>query len=146
MLALRHATRLRSEFNGDVKYSRHDKSGRFSKRGQNYTFIVTPRPRKMWRIVIGYPYLVKHIGSRKAKNQSPDQRTMKAFYYAKTKEEVKKQLRRLRAEARQQIAKLGPKSFIAENKKHRLYRKVNVAVSRVEYDIRKIGSTEFLDD
>jgi hypothetical protein len=139
-LALRHATKLRRDFSGDVTVYRKNSSGKFSKRGTSYTFVVTPHKRKMYRIIVGYPYLVNV-----KKGRSPDARTMKAVYYGKTKADVTSEKSRLRKAALHEAKKVS-KAWIQDKRSHPLYRKVNVQVSQVEYDVRFIGITEFLDD
>jgi hypothetical protein len=94
----------------------------------------------MWRIIVGYPYLVNV-----KKGKSPDARTRKAIYYDNTKEEVTAKKSQLRRAAQSEIKKVR-KAWIQDHKGHPLYRKVNVQVSKVEYDVRFIGITEFLDD
>lgn len=94
----------------------------------------------MWRIIVGFPYL-----KNKKKGKSPDARTMKAIYYAETKEEALQEKPRLRRAAQHEISKID-KAWIQERKKHPLYRRVNVQVSQVEFDSNFLGLTEYLDD
>jgi len=138
--ALRHASQLRREFTADVDTYQFTEGGRRSKRGTHYTFKVTPQRKEMWRIIVGYPYLLNQ-----KKQKSPDARTMKATYYAKTKAEVIAEKATLRKAALHEIKKLS-KAWIQEKRSHPLYRRVNVQVARVEYEAQLIGTTTYLDD
>lgn len=141
-LAERRASALRHEFDtDDVTFTRHDSTGRFSRRGQTYIFRIPLRkPKKMWRIIVGYPYLLN-----KKKGESPDARTKKAIYYDKTKLAIEAEFPRLKRELLKQIKETA-KAWVQENKKHPLYRQVTKSVSEVPYEKRLIGITEFLDD
>jgi hypothetical protein len=129
--ALRHASQLQQEFGGEVETTNV---------GTRYTFQVFPNVRLMWRVIVGYPYLLNH-----KRGKSPDSRTVKAIYYDKTKELVKAEIPRLRKEALRAIRQI-KNSWIQDDPYHPLYRKINVSVSQVEYDVRLIGITQYLDD
>lgn len=141
ILALSHASQLKREFNATVSTYQFTASGKRSRRGTHFTFVITPRKKSMWRIIVGFPYLLN-----KKKSKSPDSRTMKAIYYAKTKNEALSEKSRLRSQAKRELKKHGNKAWIQEKKSHPLYRKVNVQVSQVDFDERFIGITEFVDD
>lgn len=140
MLALSHASRLKRQFDADVSTYRFNKQGKRSTRGKHYTFKVTPHQKKLWRIIVGFPYLVN-----KKKQKSPDARTMKAIFYAQTKDEVLAEKSRLRREAKHEVSKVD-KAWIQTKSSHPLYRKINVQVSQVEYDKRLEGITTYVDD
>lgn len=143
-LALRHARQLEREFTATVTVRRRNAGGLFSRRGQFYTFTVTPRKRTMYRIIVAYPYLVNKSGSRRA-YESPDKRTKRGLYYGYTKLEVNGEKKRIRAALHRQIKGI-PRAWIQDWKDHPLYRKVRVTTAKVSFEARKIGTTEFLDD
>ena len=143
-LAARHTRQLEKEFNATVSYQRRNSQGLFSRRGQFYTFTVTPRKRMMYRLIVAYPYLINPTGKRRA-YESPDKRTKRGLYYGHTKGEVLAEKTRIRRELVKQIKGI-PKAWIQDRKEHPLYRKVRVTTAQIRFEARKIGVTEYLDD
>jgi hypothetical protein len=143
-LAKRHARRLASEYIGNVRVTRRTASGTFSKRGTHYTFTIIPLvPKKMWRIIVSFPYLTNKQGSHK--KGSPDIHDYKVIYFGPTKAAVLAKKADLRKRAASAVSRK-KKAWIAEQREGRFYRKINVSVQRVDFDLRKLNTTEVMDE
>lgn len=89
-LAQRRAKQLAKSYGARVQIQRINASGRLSKRGGSYRFIIKParKSKFTWRATASQPYAVRQGKGKAGKKQSPEHREYIVRAFFKTKKQA----------------------------------------------------------